>query len=111
MFPLIDIPDFVEFKSLFPLIKGDENQQYEAIYGAFMDLQRMVTDKGFKLILYPRVPVARLYNLQKDPYEMKDLARDPAYEGKMKDLFRSLLELQEKTGDTLDVREVFPHLL
>jgi choline-sulfatase len=107
----VEIPEHVQFKSLFPLIEDKESVHYDAIYGAFMDLQRMVTDNGFKLIMYPRVPVARLYDLKEDPYEMKDLAGDPAYDGIMKDLFKSFLELQKKTGDTLDVKVVFPHLM
>jgi len=107
----IEIPGHVEFKSLLPLIEGKENVQYDAIYGAFMDLQRMVTEDGFKLIIYPRVPVARLYNLKEDPYEMTDLAGDPANADKIKGLFKSLLKLQEETGDTLDIKAVFPHLI
>ena len=75
----IEIPEYVEFKSLFPLIKGSERVHYDAIYGAYQDLQRMITKSGFKLILYPRVPVARLYYLNEDPEEMKDLAGDPAF--------------------------------
>jgi len=71
----------------------------------------MVTEDGFKMILYPRVPVARLYNLKEDPYEMTDLAGDPAYADKLKGLFSSLLKLQEETGDSLDIRVVFPNLI
>ena len=42
---------------------------------------------------------------------MNDLADDPAFEGNMKELFKSFLELQEETGDTLDIRSVFPDLI
>jgi len=106
----VEIPDYVDFKSLFPLIEGEESIQYDAIYGAYRDLQRMVTDDGFKLIMYPSVPVARLYNLREDPDEMEDLAGDPSYAGKMKELFKSFLDLQQETGDTLDLKVVFPEL-
>ena len=61
--------------------------------------------------MYPRVPVARLYNLVEDPYEMDDLAGDPAFDEKMKELFNSFLELQEETGDTLDIKPAFQELL
>jgi len=107
----IEIPDYVEFKSLFPLIRDEKNVQYQAIYGAYQDYQRMITEEGYKLIMYPRVPVARLYNLVEDPYEMDDLAGDPAFDEKMKELFNSFLELQEETGDTLDIKPAFQELL
>jgi choline-sulfatase len=107
----IEVPDYVEFKSLFPLIRGEESMQYDAIYGAYTDRQRMITRDGYKLILYPRVPAARLYCLAEDPYEMKDLSGDPSFEGKMKELFHSFLHWQEETGDTLDIRSAFTDLL
>ena len=75
------------------------------------EISEFLTDEGFKMILYPRVPVARLYNLKEDPYEMTDLAGDPGYADKLKGLFKSLLKLQEETGDTLDIKAVFPHLI
>ncbi len=107
----IEIPEYIDFKSLFPLIRGEQRVQYDAIYGAYQDEQRMITEDGFKLIIYPRVPVARLYNLMEDPQEMNDLANDPEFEGKMKELFRSFLELQQETGDTLNITTFYPQLL
>ncbi|MEN8200959.1 MAG: sulfatase-like hydrolase/transferase [Bacteroidota bacterium] len=106
----VEIPGHVEFKSLLPLIDGKKSTQYDAIYGAYMDVQRMVAEDGFKLILYPRVPVARLYNLREDPDEMNDLAGDPANRIKMKELFNTLQKLQEETGDTLDLGSLFPEM-
>ena len=106
----VESPDYVDFKSLIPLIEGKKTVQYNAIYGAYINLQRMVTKDGYKLILYPRVPVARLYNLNEDPQEMVDLAGDPAFEGKMKELFTAFLQLQEETGDPMDLKSAFPQL-
>jgi len=65
---------------------------------------------GYKLILYPKIGKARLYNLAEDPKEMNDLAGDPASRPVMKRLFARLLELQEPTGDTLDLKAAFPEL-
>jgi len=103
----IEIPDHVEFNSLFPLIEGKESVQYDAIYGAYMDMQRMVIKDGYKLILYPRVPVARLYNLKDDPDEMQDLATDPSSRHILEGLFSTLLGLQKETGDTLDIKGLY----
>ena len=104
-------PNHVQFKSLMPLIKGETNANYDAIYGAYLQLQRMVTYDGYKLILYPEANVVRLYNLQRDPLEMMDLAPSEAYLPLMKELFAKFTELQDEMGDTLDLTTVFPQLV
>ena len=69
------IPDHVQFKSLLSLLSGQHQEQYDAIYGAYRpDMQRMITDDGFKLILYPKVPKLLLFDLQQDPHEQHDLS-------------------------------------
>lgn len=104
------VPDDVQFRSLLPLLKGERKEQYEAIYGAYIDLQRMVVDDDYKLILYPKVPVARLYNLAEDPQELNDLAAAPSSKPMMRKLFASLLKLQKEAGDTLDLTKSFSEL-
>ena len=63
-----------------------------------------------KLILYPKVPKARLYNLDADPFEMKDLAGEQGSKALMKKLFAKLLALQKEMGDDLDLKGPFPDL-
>ena len=101
-------PDHVDFHSLMPLIQGEDAQPYDAVYGAYLDAQRSVTMDGYKLILYPRVPVARLYHLADDPEEMTDLADQASSKPIMKKLFARLLDLQVEMGDTLDLKSVYP---
>ena len=103
-------PDHVEFKSLMPLIRGENVVPYDAVYGAYLDAQRSVTMDGYKLILYPAVPVARLYNLKDDPQEMTDLSDKPESKPIMKKLFARLLELQVEVGDEVDLKSVYPGL-
>ena len=63
----VDKPDHVQFHSLMPLVRGERTvHAYDAIYGAYLQLQRMVTLDGFKLIAYPRAKRLRLYNLRND---------------------------------------------
>ncbi|MGM0490634.1 MAG: sulfatase/phosphatase domain-containing protein, partial [Planctomycetota bacterium] len=106
----VEKPDHVEFKSLLPLIRGEDVVPYEAIYGAYLDAQRSVTMDGHKLILYPRVPVARLYNLVEDPKETNDLADKPGSKPIMSKLFARLLELQDEVGDKVDLKAVYPEM-
>ena len=106
----VEKPEHVQFKSLLPLIRGGNQRPYDAIYGGYLDVQRSVKQDGYKLLLYPKVPKARLYNLDQDPNEMNDLAENPDYGPRMKKLFAKLMELQAETGDELDLRSVFPNL-
>jgi len=106
----VGTPDHVQFKSLMPLVRGEKTRPYEAIYGGYLDAQRSVTEGGFKLILYPAIAKARLYNLADDPLEMNDLAGEAAQKPLMKKLFARLLELQQETGDELDLKSVYPEL-
>jgi arylsulfatase A-like enzyme len=106
----LEKPDDVQFKSLMPLVRGEETRPYEAIYGGYLDAQRSVTEGDFKLILYPTIAKALLYNLSDDPLEMHDLADDAAQRPLMKKLFARLLELQQETGDELDLKSVYAEL-
>ena len=106
----VEKPKHVEFNSLLPLINGEKVVPYDAIYGAYLKAQRMVTYEDHKLILYPTIAKARLYNLKKDPQEMNDLAGDEKHKATVKKLFAKLLELQKQTGDTLDIKSVYSEL-
>ena len=104
-------PDYIEFKSLLSTAKGESGGPlYDAIYGCYKDLQRMIKKDGFKLIVYPEVPKVRLYHLSEDPDEMNDLAEQPEYEDKVHELFQDLIKLQSEMGDELDLKPLFNDL-
>jgi arylsulfatase A-like enzyme len=108
----VEKPKYVEFSSLMPLVRGTQQESnYNAVYGAYRHLQRMVRADGHKLIIYPEVPVTRLFDLESDPLEMNDLSGDPAYANIKKQLFGRLLELQIQMEDTVDLRKAFPELV
>ncbi len=106
----IDKPDHVEFKSLLPLLRGDQTEHYGAIYGGYTDRQRMVTQDGYKLIMYPQAKKLRLFHIAKDPLEMNDLAGDLKYEPVIKKLYATFRALQRANGDKLDLASAFPQL-
>ena len=103
--------DKVEFHSLLPILNGKSKKHaYDDIYGAYLGLQRSVTVDGWKLILYPKVSKARLYNINEDPFENKDLAHDPKQEKRIATLYARLLKLQKGMGDKVDLKAAFPKL-
>lgn len=104
-------PEQVEFHSLLPLLRGEKSPAArEAIYGAYLELQRAVIHDRWKLILYPKARVARLYHLAADADEMNDLAADPAHADRRHALFQRLLALQKELADALDLTAAFPNL-
>ncbi len=106
-------PTYVEFNSLLPLIEDSGRKSaYDVVYGAYQaDLQRMIRKDNMKLIVYPKAKTVRLYDLEADPLELKDLAGDPSNWPVIRKLFGELLKLQEDMDDALDLKEVFPELI
>lgn len=105
------IPEHVQFKSLLPVLSGEREEQYDAIYGCYRpEMQRMITDDGYKLILYPQVPKALLFNLETDPHEQQDLSGSQSQTARIGKMFKKLLALQEEAGDELDLKAAFPKL-
>ncbi len=97
----------IEFASLLPMIleKG-KSSSYDAIYGCYMNLQRMVRTEKYKLIVYPKVPVLRLYDMVNDPNEMDDLAKDPAFKDVLTEMKKLLMQKQIEMDDPLNLEEL-----
>jgi choline-sulfatase len=105
----VDKPKHVEFNDILPLARGQSRKSpYKEIYGAYLNAQRSITVKDVKLIAYPDVPIIRIYDLVKDPDEMKDLASTQKGKETITKLFPRLLKLQRKMGDKLDLGKSFP---
>ena len=99
-----EVPEWVEFNSLRPIIEGkQEDSSYPEIYGAYMDLQRMIRVDDYKLIVYPNAGVIKLFDLINDPSEKYNLAAATAQQERILILFGKLQEQQVLMGDTLDL--------
>jgi len=106
-----NVLEHVEFQSVLPLLRSDASAtKRDAIYGGYLELQRAIIHDGWKLILYPKAGVMRLYHLAADPDEMNDLADSPAHALKKQDLFKQLLALQKELEDPLDLSKSFSAL-
>ena len=100
-------PEHVQFRSLLPLLSDQEAEGYPAIYGAYLDVQRMVTEGDYKLIMYPRAEKILLYHLSEDPHELHDLSDEPASGAVIERLYATFQGLQAETGDQLDLGHLF----
>jgi arylsulfatase A-like enzyme len=65
----------------------------------YRTVQKAYTDGRWKLIRYPQVDRTQLFDLQVDPQETKDLAADPAYASRLKELLGRLEETMAAFGD------------
>ncbi|MGB3586692.1 MAG: sulfatase-like hydrolase/transferase [Tunicatimonas sp.] len=107
----ISKPNYVEFTSLLNLAQGrTDTGAYEAIYGAYINYQRMIRKDGMKLIVYPDINQVLLYDLQQDPHETTNLADDPAYADQVASLFQDLQALQQQYADTLNLEPTYQQL-
>ena len=98
----IERPDYVEFRSLLPLIRGERTQQYEKIYGAYRpDRQRMIRVGDMKLIHYPLAEKYRLFDLENDPAEANDLADLEEYGDKLEQMKEQLHALMVSMSDPM----------
>ena len=67
----------------------------------------MVRTDRYKLVLYLKNNVVRLYDLKKDPHEMNDLAGKAKYRKIVDELFGILLSKQLEVGDEVDVKSAY----
>jgi arylsulfatase A-like enzyme len=69
---------------------------------AYKDVQRAVQDRQFKLIEYvvDGERTTQLFDLRADPWELHNLADDPAYADRVAALCRELLRWRDELDDT-----------
>jgi arylsulfatase A-like enzyme len=98
----IEKPEHVEFQSLLPLIRGEREQQYELIYGAYTPgKQRMVRRDNFKLIHYPDIDQYLMFDVEQDPHELDNLAEVAEYRDRFVALQSDLQKIMRDMDDPL----------
>ncbi|GJM28961.1 MAG: choline-sulfatase [Cyclobacteriaceae bacterium] len=98
----VDKPSQVFFNSFLDLAQGKQKESnYPAIYGAYVNFQRMIRKDGFKLVVYPKIDKLLLFDLEEDPNEINDLSNDPEYTDRLQILFNDLIALQREMEDPL----------
>lgn len=107
----IETAPTVQFRSLLPVIREAGAGFRDHLSFAFMQWQRAVRDERFKLIEFcvDGKQTTRLFDLQADPLELKNLAETPGHEADLKRL-RALLEKEGRrelrAGQPPHIREM-----
>ncbi len=97
-----DVPASVEGKSLVNAMGDPAGTVRETLYFAYTDKHRAVRDRRFKLIEYVvngSHNMTQLFDLENDPWEMHNLAPDPAHAGKLAELRTELQKYSREWND------------
>jgi arylsulfatase A-like enzyme len=96
------VPDSRSFAALLPGPECEDarfDAGYAEYFGNRMILtQRVVWDGPWKLV-FNGFDFDELYNLEQDPWEMHNLAQDPAYEGQLRATLARMWATVRDTGD------------
>jgi arylsulfatase A-like enzyme len=99
-------PASVEGKSHVSVFSEQKQFVRHSIYNVYGHWSRSFKSAdGFKLILYniDGVQHTQLFNLKKDPWEMRDLSAQPEYQQKIAELTSLLRKEMADTHDNLDI--------
>lgn len=84
---------------LAPVWEGRRAGVRDTLFTAYEDLQRAVRDGRWKLIRYPRLHHTQLFDLRRDPLELRNRAAEPEQAARVERMMALLGEWQERTGD------------
>jgi arylsulfatase A-like enzyme len=93
------VPRELEGASLVPVLRGERPRVREVLFAAYRDCQRMVRDERWKLLWYPKIKRFQLFDLQRDPWEVADLADRPEHAARLAALKKLLAEQQKAFAD------------
>jgi choline-sulfatase len=98
----IAIPAHVEFPSLVKMLQDNESTPlYEAVFGWLTSIQRSVRTKQYRLIFYPPLQRYQLFDVGKDPWELKDLASNSDFAPVLEEMKARLHHMQNSLGDPM----------
>ena len=98
------------------LVKGEKGQWRDAIFYEFFEYPAVhmvkrhygIRTDRYKLIhFYYDVDEWEMYDLDKDPHELKSIYNDPAYADIQKNLHKRLIELRAQYGDSDELDQSF----
>ncbi|HWA97122.1 MAG TPA: sulfatase-like hydrolase/transferase [Pirellulales bacterium] len=98
----IDVPEFVEGKSLLPLLRDEASELYPFTVAYFRDVQRAIRTDRWKLIEYPRAQRVQFFDVVADPDELEDRSEEPTLAPTRAQLHKQLHAWLAEHGDPLE---------
>lgn len=100
-------PESVEGGSLAPAIRNQARKGRESLYFSYRHFQRGLRLRRWKLILYNVLGTkhTQLFDLQKDPWEIDNLAEDQSQAGRIKEMTETLRSMMAEAGDPVRLDE------
>jgi len=96
-----EMPKDIDGISFAPVIKGKLAKTRDHLMFAYCETQRAIRDEEWKLIRYPQINRTQLFNLKKDPWEMRDLSREDEHQDRIQSMTALLASEQKNLGDDL----------
>jgi arylsulfatase A-like enzyme len=103
-----DAPKKIDGLSLASVIRGREAKVRDALFLAYIDTQRSVRDKRWKLIRFPKINRTLLFDLSADPRETRNLAEDATQKATVSRMMALLAAEQKHYGDPLPLTSARP---
>lgn len=94
--PSMDASEGLEFSAV---LKEPGKSHRPVLVFAYKNVQRAIRDNHWKLIRYPLINKNQLFDLQTDPFEIKNLAEIPEHRGKVNELISILIGELKMIGD------------
>ncbi len=95
----VEQPTGIDGKNLLPIVQGKASSVRPLLMNSYRDHQRSVRDARYKLIRYPVVDHTVLFDLQKDPHELMNLADRPEHAQRVQTMLSQLEVEQKRYGD------------
>lgn len=108
----IDAPENLQFISQLDVVEnGKTEAKRDAVYGAYLNKQRMIRSGNYKLFFIIDSGRVLLFDLKNDPEETNNLyGKGKKYDDIARKLAGKYLELAKEAGDNLDMESHFPNL-
>ncbi|MCG8701418.1 MAG: sulfatase-like hydrolase/transferase [Bacteroidales bacterium] len=102
-------PKTLDGKSFAPILKGEQTKTRDALLTVFTaGEQRAVRTDKWKLLLFPKLEIYELYDLENDPRELNNLANKEEYKDQLEEM-KLLLEKERKAaGDCYPIKAKLP---
>jgi choline-sulfatase len=97
----VTVPKPVEFPSLVDLLHGKRRPKHDAMFCFYRDFQRSIRTREHKLIVYPQAGRTQLFDVQKDPWETRDLAEEKQHAALRSQLLTQLKQAQKELEDSV----------